>query len=56
MKARTVEPKQTAVARQRFGKHIPVAMNTHATVEKPLEAVFTMWSMPRLRNVDQQDS
>jgi hypothetical protein len=30
------------VARQRRGKYIPAAMNTHTTVEKLLDAVFTM--------------
>jgi hypothetical protein len=35
-KAGIVEPQQTSVARQQLGKHIPVAMNTHATIDEPV--------------------
>jgi hypothetical protein len=34
------------VARKRLGKHFPAAMDTHATVDKSLELVFPMRSMP----------
>jgi hypothetical protein len=40
---------------QRLGKHTPVAKNTHTTTEEPLESVFSMQSVPRLYNKDQQD-
>jgi hypothetical protein len=30
------------VATQRLGKHVPEAINTHATIEKLLAAVFSM--------------
>jgi hypothetical protein len=40
VKAGRVESEETAVARQRFDKHFPVAMNTHATTEELLEVVF----------------
>jgi hypothetical protein len=53
MKARTVEPEEMIIARQWFGKHVPVAMNIHTT--ELLEVVFSMQSMPRLYNEDQQD-
>jgi hypothetical protein len=35
------------------GKHISAAMNQHA-IEELLEAVFSMWSAPRLYNEDKQ--
>jgi hypothetical protein len=31
-----IEPEQTSIAMQRLGKHIPAAMNTHATIEEPV--------------------
>jgi hypothetical protein len=37
-----MEPKETAVARQWLGKHVPAATNTHETLEEVLEAVFSM--------------
>jgi hypothetical protein len=43
-----MEPKETAIARQRLGKHALAAMDTHATMDELLEAVFIMRSMPRL--------
>jgi hypothetical protein len=43
-----VEPEETAIAGQHHGKHMSAAMDTHATVEELLEAVFSVWSMPRL--------
>jgi hypothetical protein len=48
-----VEPGKTAIARQRFSRHVPVAMNTHATIEQLLEVV---WFIPRIHNVNQQYS
>jgi hypothetical protein len=36
---------QGAVSRQRLGKHIPAATDTHATVEVLLETVFCSQSM-----------
>jgi hypothetical protein len=44
-KAGIVEPEQTAVARQRFGKHVPAATNTHAAIQELLDSVFYMWSV-----------
>jgi hypothetical protein len=38
----TVEPEETAVARQWLGKHAPAATNIHATTEELLDAVFSM--------------
>jgi hypothetical protein len=35
----------TAVAKQRFGKKIPAAKNTHVTVKELLVAVFSMQSV-----------
>jgi hypothetical protein len=50
LKTRTVEPEKqpllangseaTFVSRQRLGKHIPAATDTHATIEVLLETVF----------------
>jgi hypothetical protein len=36
LRAEIMEPNQTSNARQRLGKHIPAATNTHATTEQPL--------------------
>jgi hypothetical protein len=57
LKARTVEPEkhpllangsETAfVSRQRLGKHVPAAMDTHATVEVLLETVFSTRSVQK---------
>lgn len=43
-----MEPEETAAARKRLEKHVSTATNMHATVEELLEAVFSMWSVPRL--------
>jgi hypothetical protein len=45
LKAAIVEPEETVVVRQRLGKHVPTATNTHATTEELLDAVFSMSSM-----------
>jgi hypothetical protein len=42
--AGTVETEETAIPRQRLGKHVPVARNTHATQEL-LNAAFSMRSV-----------
>jgi hypothetical protein len=34
-----------AVSRQWFGKHIPAAMDTHASIQVLLEKVFYTWSV-----------
>jgi hypothetical protein len=39
-----VEPEESAVARQRLGKHVPAAKNTYATIEELLDAVFSVVS------------
>jgi hypothetical protein len=36
-----------AVSRQRLGKHVPAATDTHATIEVLLEIVFPTRSMQR---------
>jgi hypothetical protein len=33
------------VARQWLGKHVPVAMDIHAPIVKPLDEVLSMWSI-----------
>jgi hypothetical protein len=45
LKARILESQYMTVARQRLDKHIPAALNTYATIEKLLEAVFSTRSM-----------
>jgi hypothetical protein len=47
LKARSTE-QDWAVARQRFGKHAPVAKDTQAKIEKLLKALFYMRSAPTL--------
>jgi hypothetical protein len=51
LRARTVEPEKqpllangpetTFVSRQRLGKDVPAAVDTHVTIEVPLETVFS---------------
>jgi hypothetical protein len=36
-----------ALSRQRLGKHVPAATNTHAAMDLPLETVFSTRSMQR---------
>jgi hypothetical protein len=38
--ARSSEREETVVASERLDKHVPEATDTHATIEKLLEAVF----------------
>jgi hypothetical protein len=45
LKAGTVESEETAVAKQRLGKHVPAATNTHTTIEEVLDAVFSVRSV-----------
>jgi hypothetical protein len=56
LKARIVEPEkhpllangsETFVCRQRLGKHVPVATDTHATIEVLLETAFSTRSLQR---------
>jgi hypothetical protein len=42
----------TAVSRQRLGKHVPAATDTHATIEVLLEMVFSVLSVPKCYNRD----
>jgi hypothetical protein len=35
-----MEPKETAVGRQVFGKHVPASTSNHATIAELLEPVF----------------
>jgi Holliday junction resolvasome RuvABC ATP-dependent DNA helicase subunit len=55
MKARKVDRIDVATAMQRCGKHVSMATNEHATIEEPLDTVFSMWSMLRLYNKDEMD-
>jgi hypothetical protein len=47
-----MEPEETAVTRERLGKHASTAMDTHTTKEKLLKVVFSMQSTPRLYTRD----
>jgi hypothetical protein len=38
--------------KQQYGKYVSVAKNKHATTEKLLEAMFSMWSAPKLHSKD----
>jgi hypothetical protein len=38
--------------RQRLGKNVTVATNTHATIEELMNALFSMWSVSYQRKVD----
>jgi hypothetical protein len=41
-----------AISRQRLGKQVPAAMDTHATIEVLLETVFSTWSVQRCYKED----
>jgi hypothetical protein len=47
-----VEPKETYIARQRIGKHVPAATNTQITMAESFETVFSVGSALRLYNED----
>jgi hypothetical protein len=47
LKAGILKLEEAPIATQRRGKH-SAATNQHATTEELLEAVFSMWSAPRL--------
>jgi phosphosulfolactate phosphohydrolase-like enzyme len=42
------------IAVQWHGKHVSAATNQHATIEEVLKMVFSLQSVPRLYNEDQQ--
>jgi hypothetical protein len=46
LKSEIVDPEETAVARQRLGKHVPATTNTHNT-----HAIFPMRRLVLLRDV-----
>jgi hypothetical protein len=55
LRARTVGPEKqplvandsetTFISRQRLGKYVPAATDTHATIQVMLETVFSTWSV-----------
>jgi hypothetical protein len=47
-KAGLMDQTNAATARQQRSKHVSAAKTKHTTMEEPLNAVFSMWSMPRL--------
>jgi hypothetical protein len=57
LKSRIVKPAETTVARERLCKHAcchtMAVTDMHATTEELLEAVFSLWSVPRLYNEGQ---
>jgi hypothetical protein len=54
LKARTVKPAETAVARQWLSSHnVMATTDMHTTMEELLEAVFAVRSVPKLYNKDQ---
>jgi hypothetical protein len=42
LKARIVEPKEMAIAREWLSEHTSAVTNTHITIEELLEAVFSV--------------
>jgi hypothetical protein len=47
--------RNSAIARQRHGKHFFAATNEHETIEELFEAVFSVLSVPRLHREDQRE-
>jgi hypothetical protein len=66
LKTRTVEPEKqlllangfepTFVSTQQLAKHIPVAMDTCATIEVLLEMVFSTWAVQKGYKEDNWDT
>jgi hypothetical protein len=52
--SRNGEQEETAVDRQLQGKQVAAATNTHATIEGPSKAMFSVRSSPRLHNEDER--
>jgi hypothetical protein len=48
LKAGIVEQEEADIARQRLGKHISAANNQQAKIQELLEAMFSVWSAPKL--------
>jgi hypothetical protein len=51
-----VERIKTAIARQRRGKRATAASDTQGTIEEPLEAMFSLRSVPRLYNENEREN
>jgi hypothetical protein len=49
-----LEEQEMVIAKQRLGKHAPVARDMQATMEELLEAMFSMQFIQRLYNESQQ--
>jgi hypothetical protein len=49
-----VEKVEAVIARTWHGKHVSAARNQYARIEKLLEAMISMWSMPRILKKGQQ--
>jgi hypothetical protein len=43
-----VEKEEAVIPRQWHRKHVPTAMNQNVTIEELLEAIISMWNVPRL--------
>jgi hypothetical protein len=54
LKAGVVEQEETAVCRQRRGKHVSRATNQHTTIKEMLDAMFSMRPLSRLYSENQQ--
>jgi hypothetical protein len=50
-----MEQEESAIARQRRGKHVSTATNQHVIIEELSEAVFSVWSSPILYSEDQRE-
>jgi hypothetical protein len=49
-----VEKVQSVISGKGQSKHISSAPNQYATIQKLLEAVISMWPIPRLEDEDHQ--
>jgi hypothetical protein len=50
IETRIVERKETAVAKQRLGKHFSAATNQQETIDELLETIFSIRSLLRLHD------
>jgi hypothetical protein len=52
LKAGTAEPDERSIARQRLGKHVPMATDTNAAIGELWETTFSVRFVPKLCNHD----
>jgi hypothetical protein len=52
MKEGIADPEKSAIARRLHGKYVSAARNKSVAIKELLEAMLSMWSMPKLYSED----